>query len=169
MLTVSMRSTSSRAVVLAVLAVAVPGCNVGKTCTEIGCISGAGLHADFPSNAATLSGQTASVCRNTECYAAVIPAPSEAGTGRSFWFARTTTVVEGTLWNNSDQTSGLGVFWRLPNDSPALQSADRYVLGLTDAAGVMRLVFDKTTTSYEKLSPNGDDCGPICWRAIFPP
>jgi len=168
MITVSMHSTSCCAVALALVGAVVQGCDFGKTCTQMGCTSGAGIRIDLPSSAATLTGQTVTVCRNAECYAAVIPPPGEAGTGKPLSFPGA-AAVNGTLQNDADQTSQLYVTWQLPWNSPAPQSADRYVVTLTNSAGTTTTLFDKTTTSYEKLSPNGDDCGPICWQAIFPP
>lgn len=168
MLIEPMRSTSGCALALALVGLVVPSCGFSKTCTEMGCTSGAGIGIDLASSAATLTGQTATVCRNTECYAAVVPAPADAELGRVFAFPGT-TAVQGTLWNNADQTSRLDVNWQLPYGSPGPQSTDHYVVTVTTAAGATTTLFDKTTTRYEKASPNGDDCGPICWQAVFPP
>lgn len=168
MLRSSAHRGSCAAVVLTLLGLALPGCELSKTCTEAGCTSGAHMRIDSSAAATTFTGQTVTVCRNAECYASVIPEPSTMGTGTPFSFPAT-TAVHGALWSYPDQTSQLDLTWDLPWGSPAPQSADRYVVTVTSSTGTATTWFDKTTTRYEKVSPNGDDCGPICWKAKFAP
>jgi len=41
--------------------------NCSKTCNEAGCITGASMGIKIQSSPGSLAGQTATVCRNTEC------------------------------------------------------------------------------------------------------
>jgi hypothetical protein len=140
--------------------------NCSKTCTEAGCLSGASMSINMQSTPGALVGQTATVCRNTECYSALLPTTSSASSAFRFPFAGTTQ-VDGELWALPDQSTRLFIEWR-SMDSIQPQSVDRYTVSLTDAAGSSSTLLDRTAT-YRKESPNGDDCGPICWHAGLSP
>jgi hypothetical protein len=148
------------------LAFVFPLANCSKTCTEAGCKSGAAMSINMQSTPGSLAGQTATVCRNSECYSALLPTTSTASSASRFPFAGTTH-VNGELWALPDQSTRLNIEWRNMNDTQP-QSADRYTVSLTDAAGTSSTLLDKTAT-YLKASPNGDDCGPICWYANLSP
>ena len=140
--------------------------NCSKTCNEAGCISGASVGINMQSSPGSLAGQTAAVCRNTECYSALLPTVASASSVSRFTFAGTTQ-VEGELSALPDQSTRLLIKWRNMDETlPPL--TDRYTVSLTDAAGTSSTLLDKTAT-YSKSSPNGDDCGPICWQASLSP
>ena len=140
--------------------------NCSKTCNEAGCISGASVSINMQSSPGSLAGQTTAVCRNTECYSALLPTVSSASSASRFTFAGTTQ-VEGELSALPDQSTRLLIKWR-NMDETLPQSTDRYTVSLTDGAGSSSKLLDETAM-YLKLSPNGDDCGPICWYADLSP
>ncbi len=140
--------------------------NCSKTCNEAGCISGTSMGINMQSSPGSLAGQTATVCRNTECYSALLPTTSSATSVSRFTFAGTTQ-VEGELSALPDQSTRLLIKWRNMDETQP-PSTDRYTVSLTDAAGTSSTLLDKTAT-YLKSSPNGDDCGPICWHADLSP
>ena|ERR1039458_3602194 len=140
--------------------------NCSKTCNEAGCKSGASMGINMQSTPGSLAGQTATVCRNTECYSALLPTTASTSSFSTFRFADTTQ-VSGELWALPDQSTRLLIEWRNMNDAQP-RSADRYTVSLTDAAGTSSTLLDETAT-YLKSSPNGDDCGPICWHADLSP
>jgi hypothetical protein len=137
-----------------------------KTCTTANCTAGASMQIDMQSTASSLVGQTVTVCRNAECYSAVLPAPPPANSTSPFSFAGTTSVA-GEVWSLSDQTTRLDLEWLLPKDGQP-PSLDRYTVSLTDGSGVSSTLLDKTA-AYQKESPNGDECGPVCWHASLAP
>ena len=140
--------------------------NCSKTCNEAGCITGASMGIKIQSSPGSLAGQTATVCRNTECYLALLPITSSASSVSRFTFAGTTQ-VEGELSVLPDQSTRLLIKWRNMEETQP-PSTDRYTVTLTDGAGTSSKLLDETAT-YLKLSPNGDDCGPICWYADLSP
>jgi hypothetical protein len=148
------------------IALALALANCSNTCEEAGCISGASMGIDMQSSPGSLAGQTATVCRNTECYSALLPTTSSASSDSRFAFAGTTQ-VEGELSVMPDQSTRLLIRWR-DMDETQPPPTDRYTVSLTDAAGTSSTLLDKVAT-YSKSSPNGDDCGPICWQASLSP
>ena len=140
--------------------------NCSKTCNEVGCKSGVSMGINIQSSPGSLAGQTATVCRNTECYLALLPTTSSASSVSRFTFAGTTQ-VEGELSALPDQSTRLLIKWRYMDETQP-PSTDRYTVSLTDAAGTSSTLLEKTAT-YSKSSPNGDDCGPICWHAELSP
>ncbi len=137
-----------------------------KTCTEAGCKSGASMSINTQSTPGTLAGKTATVCRNSECYSALLPTASSASSATRFPFAGTTH-VDGELWALPDESTRLFIEWRNMNDTQP-QSVDRYTVSLADAAGTSLTLLDGMAT-YQKASPNGDECGPVCWYAGLSP
>jgi hypothetical protein len=114
---------------------------------------------------AGLTGSTVSVCRNGNCHAAILPAaPDASGPGAHVPFADATFLV-GTLWKDANQGIELDIEWR---EAGQVQDGDRYQVTLTDVAGTTMALLDKTAT-YRKVSPNGDECGPICWSTELTP
>jgi hypothetical protein len=121
---------------------------------------------DMPSTPGSLAGQTATVCRNTECYSALLPTIASTRSFSTFRFADTTQVF-GELQALPDQSTRLLIEWRNMDETQP-PSTDRYTVSLADTAGTSSTLLDKTAT-YLKSSPNGDDCGPICWYARLSP
>jgi len=84
--------------------------NCSRTCNEAGCISGASMGINMQSSPGSLAGQTATVCRNTECYSALLPTTSSASSDSRFTFTGTTQ-VEGELSVLPDQSTRLLIEW----------------------------------------------------------
>jgi len=143
------------------------GVETSNTCGKLKCTSGAALHVALGSDAASLVGATASVCRNTECYAWPLPSlPAKGSDGTTAIFPGATSVY-GTFWLNANMSITLDIEWRV-DDASQVQDGDHYVVTLTDAAGTATTILDKTAT-YQSLAPNGDGCAPVCSYADLVP
>ena len=140
--------------------------NCSKICNEAGCKSGASMSINVQSTPGSLAGQTVTVCRNAECYSALLPTITSTSSFSTFRFVDTTQ-VSGELLALPDQSTRLLIEWR-NMDEIQPPSTDRYTVSLADAAGTSSTLLDRTAT-YLKSSPNGDDCGPICWHAGLSP
>ncbi|MGC4066393.1 MAG: hypothetical protein QM784_17530 [Polyangiaceae bacterium] len=124
------------------------------------------MTVELPPTADTLTGQTVTLCRNDECHSAVLPKLPTTSRDEELTFAGTSAIWS-QFYVNSDQKGELYVEWRAKNhDKP--KTRDRYILKSIDTSGNSTTLLDKTAT-YERLSPNGDDCGPICWYANLTP
>jgi len=146
---------------LASLFVVTCGGTEERSCTLIGCLSGAWLRIQALSSPAGLAGATVTVCRNDQCRTAPLPpAPASSGVGANVQFPGTDAVV-GTLWWDESGTVDLDLEWREPGE---VQDGDHFVVTLMDIAGNVSTLLDKYAT-YHRVAPNGEDCAPVCWIA----
>jgi hypothetical protein len=140
-------------------------CSSGKVCTTAACSSGAWMSVTFLSGPSAVVGRTVTMCRNDACHAGTVPfVPDSVGAVASMTFPDAPFVV-GRLWQDEDHSVTLELEWR---ESGQVQDGDHYVVTLTEPSGATSTLVDKTVT-YEKLAPNGEDCGPICWSAELVP
>jgi hypothetical protein len=123
------------------------------------CSSGAWLHIPLATTASGLAGMSVSVCRNSECYSASLPAllPADS-TGASVFFPAT-TLVGGNLWQQVDGSVVLDLEWHVDGTS-LVADGDHYVVSLTSAIGASTPVLDKTAV-YHPTEPSLNECTPV--------
>jgi hypothetical protein len=139
--------------------VSASSCSTERTCTTASCDSGATMSITFLSPPAGLVGGTVTVCRNGVCHSGTVPTlPGSNSALASMAFGD--APVRGSLWQDVNDMVTLDIEWR---ESGQVQDGDHYVATLTDTTGSTSTLVDKTAT-YHKLAPNGEECGPICWR-----
>jgi hypothetical protein len=104
---------------------------------------------------AGLVGGTMTVCRNDVCQSGTVKG---ANALVSFGDAANARV---SLSQDVNGMLTIHVEW---HESGQVKDGDHYVVTLVDTTGNTSTLTDKTAT-YQKYAPNGEDCGPICWRA----
>lgn len=131
-----------------------------NACGTNGCSNGAWLHIPMTLSASALLNQSVTVCRNSECYTAALPAVPGSDTAGAVVDFTDATMVVGTIWQETNLTTGIDIEWRV-SDASVLQNGDHYVVTLVSASGASTTLLDKTAT-YQTIAPNGASCPPVC-------
>jgi hypothetical protein len=105
---------------------------------------------------------TISVCRNNECLTGSFSdLPPDSGAVAGIMFANGPATTR-TAWGIAFlRSSGeIDVTYDV-SDVRDLHDGDLYTVTVTDASGTQHTAIEKNAT-YAVISPNGEDCGPIC-------
>jgi hypothetical protein len=142
------------------------------TCTAVGC----GPVAQLRTQSLTTSAEQARtyqvrVCRNQTCttatFASLDTSSLPSGGGVGLPLSRPAPGggdrVSITLWNEGGAFQ-VEATWNA--DLPTHADGDVLLLDVTDPSGASVASIAKVAT-YATYTPNGEACGPVCFRAVF--
>jgi len=146
-----------------------------RTCTAVGCPSGATLYADLATTTEQLRASQIAICHNDECLSrslAELTDPTE-GIGRGVTLPADQSTIDQTksphasavFWLKGAGQLSITVEWT-PWSPGDLKAGDVYRVEITGRGGEVTLRLAETVDRYVETYPNGEACDMQPCRSI---